>query len=129
MPLKLRMGIFGEVAIGLDDDDGITLAELTRVHDGREIRHRKPSTVGQERRDTQGQTPRYRTALGRPPNVPVCGDRVPKGVRAKTFTARSNTDMWCRLSVNTQLLAKVDQLFKVNRNNVRPPPKVDSRVV
>lgn len=27
---------------------------------------------------------------------------------------RPNTDMWCRLSVNTQLLAKVDQLFKVS---------------
>ncbi|CBJ25860.1 conserved unknown protein [Ectocarpus siliculosus] len=48
---------------------------------------------------------------------------------AQRLTARPNTDMWCRLSVNTQLLAKVDQLFKVNRNNFRPPPKVDSRVV
>lgn len=27
---------------------------------------------------------------------------------------RPGTDMWCRLSVNTQLLAKVDQLFKVS---------------
>lgn len=25
---------------------------------------------------------------------------------------------------NTQLLAKVDQLMKVGRNNFRPPPKV-----
>jgi 18S rRNA (adenine1779-N6/adenine1780-N6)-dimethyltransferase len=31
--------------------------------------------------------------------------------------------------VNTQLLAKVDQLLKVGRNNFRPPPKVESRVV
>ncbi len=37
--------------------------------------------------------------------------------------------MYCRLSVNTQLLAKVDQLLKVGRNNFRPPPKVESRVV
>ncbi|CAN0185619.1 unnamed protein product, partial [Ascophyllum nodosum] len=48
---------------------------------------------------------------------------------AQRLTARPGTNMWCRLSVNTQLLAKVDQLFKVNRNNFRPPPKVDSRVV
>lgn len=48
---------------------------------------------------------------------------------AQRLTAKPGTDMWCRLSVNTQLLAKVDQLFKVNRNNFRPPPKVDSRVV
>ena len=31
--------------------------------------------------------------------------------------------------MNTQLLAKVDQLMKVGRNNFRPPPKVESRVV
>jgi len=31
--------------------------------------------------------------------------------------------------VNTQLLAKVDQLMKVGKNNFRPPPKVESRVV
>lgn len=37
--------------------------------------------------------------------------------------------MYCRLSVNTQLLARVDQLLKVGKNNFRPPPKVESRVV
>jgi 18S rRNA (adenine1779-N6/adenine1780-N6)-dimethyltransferase len=37
--------------------------------------------------------------------------------------------LYSRLSVNTQLLAKVDQLMKVGRNNFRPPPKVESRVV
>lgn len=37
--------------------------------------------------------------------------------------------MYCRLSVNTQLLSKVDQLMKVSKNNFRPPPKVESRVV
>ena len=31
--------------------------------------------------------------------------------------------------MNCQLLAKVTQLVKVGRNNFRPPPKVDSRVV
>jgi 18S rRNA (adenine1779-N6/adenine1780-N6)-dimethyltransferase len=31
--------------------------------------------------------------------------------------------------VNTQLLARVEQLLRVGRNNFRPPPKVESRVV
>merc|ERR1711937_843408 len=42
---------------------------------------------------------------------------------------RPGDALYCRLSVNTQLLAKVDQLMKVGRNNFRPPPKVESRVV
>ena len=37
--------------------------------------------------------------------------------------------MYCRLAVNTQLLARVSHLLKVGRNNFRPPPKVDSSVV
>lgn len=37
--------------------------------------------------------------------------------------------MYCRLSVNTQLLAKVENLIKVGKANFRPPPKVDSLVV
>ena len=48
---------------------------------------------------------------------------------AQRLTARPGDEMYCRLSVNTQLLARVDQLMKVGRNNFRPPPKVDSRVV
>ena len=48
---------------------------------------------------------------------------------AQRLTAKPGETLWCRLSVNTQLLAKVDQLLKVGRNNFRPPPKVDSRVV
>jgi len=48
---------------------------------------------------------------------------------AQRLTAKPGEDLYCRLSVNTQLLAKVDQLMKVGRNNFRPPPKVDSRVV
>jgi 16S rRNA A1518/A1519 N6-dimethyltransferase RsmA/KsgA/DIM1 with predicted DNA glycosylase/AP lyase activity len=35
--------------------------------------------------------------------------------------------MYCRLAVNTQLLAKVSHLLKVGRNNFRPPPKVRCR--
>eukprot|EP01084_Bolivina_argentea_P148739 259983_1 len=48
---------------------------------------------------------------------------------AKRLVAKPGDKLYCRLSVNTQLLAKVDQLLKVGRNNFRPPPKVDSRVV
>jgi len=48
---------------------------------------------------------------------------------ALRLSARPGEALYCRLSVNTQLLAKVDQLLKVGRNNFRPPPKVESRVV
>lgn len=48
---------------------------------------------------------------------------------ALRLSAKPGDELYCRLSVNTQLLAKVDQLMKVGRNNFRPPPKVESRVV
>jgi len=48
---------------------------------------------------------------------------------AQRLTARPGDKLYSRISVNTQLLAKVTQLMKVDRNNFRPPPKVDSRVV
>ena len=48
---------------------------------------------------------------------------------ALRLSARPGETLYCRLSVNTQLLARVDQLIKVGRNNFRPPPKVESRVV
>ncbi|KAJ8609326.1 hypothetical protein CTAYLR_009114 [Chrysophaeum taylorii] len=48
---------------------------------------------------------------------------------AMRLSARPGDKLYCRLSVNTQLLAKIQQLIKVGRNNFRPPPKVDSRVV
>lgn len=48
---------------------------------------------------------------------------------ALRLTAKPGEALYCRLSVNAQLLAKVDQLLKVGRNNFRPPPKVESRVV
>jgi len=48
---------------------------------------------------------------------------------AQRLSARPGDKLYCRLSVNCQLLAKVTQLLKVGRNNFRPPPKVDSRVV
>ena len=48
---------------------------------------------------------------------------------ALRLSAQPGDNLYCRLSVNTQLLARVSQLIKVGRNNFRPPPKVESRVV
>jgi 18S rRNA (adenine1779-N6/adenine1780-N6)-dimethyltransferase len=48
---------------------------------------------------------------------------------AQRLTAKPGDDLYCRLSVNTQLLAKVESLLKVGRGNFRPPPEVDSLVV
>jgi 18S rRNA (adenine1779-N6/adenine1780-N6)-dimethyltransferase len=48
---------------------------------------------------------------------------------AKRLTARPGDELYCRLSVNTQLLAKVENVLKVGKGNFRPPPKVDSLVV
>lgn len=42
---------------------------------------------------------------------------------------RPGSQTYCRLSVNTQLLASVRPLMKVKRTQFRPPPKVDSVVV
>ena len=39
---------------------------------------------------------------------------------AMRLTARAGDELYCRLSVNTQLLARVDHLLKVGRNNFRP---------
>ncbi|KAL6514812.1 Ribosomal RNA small subunit methyltransferase [Orobanche gracilis] len=48
---------------------------------------------------------------------------------AMRLVAQPGDSLYCRLSVNTQLLARVYHLLKVGRNNFRPPPKVDSSVV
>lgn len=48
---------------------------------------------------------------------------------AQRLLAKPGDELYCRLSVNTQLLARVENLLKVGRNNFRPPPKVDSMVV
>ncbi|KAK9281406.1 hypothetical protein L1049_004307 [Liquidambar formosana] len=48
---------------------------------------------------------------------------------AMRLVAQPGDNLYCRLSVNTQLLARVSHLLKVGRNNFRPPPKVDSSVV
>ncbi|XP_042410991.1 ribosomal RNA small subunit methyltransferase-like [Zingiber officinale] len=48
---------------------------------------------------------------------------------AMRLVANPGDNLYCRLSVNTQLLARISHLLKVGRNNFRPPPKVDSSVV
>ncbi|XP_065572549.1 probable dimethyladenosine transferase [Artemia franciscana] len=48
---------------------------------------------------------------------------------AMRLVAQPGDKLYCRLSVNTQLLAKVDLVMKVGKNNFKPPPKVESNVV
>jgi 18S rRNA (adenine1779-N6/adenine1780-N6)-dimethyltransferase len=48
---------------------------------------------------------------------------------AMRLAAQPGDSLYCRLSVNVQLLSRVSHLLKVGRNNFRPPPKVDSSVV
>jgi len=48
---------------------------------------------------------------------------------AMRLIAKPNTEYYCRLSVNVQLLSRVDHLMKVGKNNFIPPPKVESSVI
>lgn len=48
---------------------------------------------------------------------------------ALRLVARPGDSLYCRLSVNTQLYAKVKHVMKVGRNNFRPPPQVESSIV
>jgi len=48
---------------------------------------------------------------------------------ALRLIAKPGEKDFCRLSLNTQLLANVQHLLKVGKNNFRPPPKVESSVV
>jgi len=48
---------------------------------------------------------------------------------AQRLVAQPDDKLYCRLSINTQLLARVEHLMKVGKNNFRPPPKVDSSVI
>ena len=48
---------------------------------------------------------------------------------AQRLVAQPGDKLYCRLSINTQLLARVDHVMKVGKNNFRPPPKVESSVV
>ncbi|KEH34497.1 dimethyladenosine transferase, putative [Medicago truncatula] len=47
---------------------------------------------------------------------------------AMRLVAQPGDKLYCRLTVNTQLHARISHLLKVGRNNFRPPPKVDSFV-
>lgn len=48
---------------------------------------------------------------------------------ALRLVAKPGDPLYCRLSANVQLLAKVDHIMKVSKNNFRPPPQVESSVV
>jgi len=48
---------------------------------------------------------------------------------ADRITAKPGSSLFCRLSINCQLLAKTQHLLKVDRKNFKPPPNVDSAVV
>jgi 18S rRNA (adenine1779-N6/adenine1780-N6)-dimethyltransferase len=48
---------------------------------------------------------------------------------ALRLCAKPGDELYCRLSLNTALLAEVQHLIKVGRNNFKPPPKVESSVV
>lgn len=43
--------------------------------------------------------------------------------------AKAGTDIYCRLSVNSQLLARCSHLMKISKNSFNPPPKVESSVI
>ncbi|MCO5564422.1 hypothetical protein L7F22_018083 [Adiantum nelumboides] len=48
---------------------------------------------------------------------------------ARRLMATTGDPLFCRLSVNTQLLASISILMEVNKANFSPPPKVDSTIV
>lgn len=48
---------------------------------------------------------------------------------ALRLIAKPGDSLYCRLSVNAQLYAKIDHVMKVGKNNFRPPPQVESSVV
>jgi len=48
---------------------------------------------------------------------------------AMRLLASPGDPLYCRLSINTQILSKVTHLMKISKANFRPPPKVESSVV
>ncbi|KAI9805282.1 MAG: Dimethyladenosine transferase [Piccolia ochrophora] len=48
---------------------------------------------------------------------------------AMRLVARPGDSLYCRLSVNAQMWAKISHIMKVGRNNFNPPPAVESSVV
>ncbi|KPA82986.1 putative ribosomal RNA adenine dimethylase family protein [Leptomonas pyrrhocoris] len=43
--------------------------------------------------------------------------------------AQPGSEVYCRLSVNAQLLARCSHLMKISKNSFNPPPKVESSVI
>jgi 18S rRNA (adenine1779-N6/adenine1780-N6)-dimethyltransferase len=62
----------------------------------------------------------------RPPRVSILMFQREFALR---LLARPGDALYCRLSVNVQMWAKVTHIMKVGRNNFRPPPQVESSVV
>ncbi|KAG5357057.1 Dimethyladenosine transferase [Yarrowia sp. C11] len=62
----------------------------------------------------------------RPPRVSVLMFQHEFAMR---LLARPGDSLYCRLSVNVQMWAKVSHVMKVGRGNFRPPPNVESSVV
>ncbi|WVQ83363.1 dimethyladenosine transferase [Cryptococcus sp. DSM 104549] len=48
---------------------------------------------------------------------------------ALRLVATPDSKLWCRLSANVQLYARVEHIMKVGKGNFRPPPQVESSVV
>eukprot|EP01127_Copromyxa_protea_P016190 TRINITY_DN4771_c0_g1_i1.p1 TRINITY_DN4771_c0_g1~~TRINITY_DN4771_c0_g1_i1.p1 ORF type:complete len:316 (-),score=57.90 TRINITY_DN4771_c0_g1_i1:66-1013(-) len=48
---------------------------------------------------------------------------------ALRMVAQPGEELYCRLSVNCQLLSKTKHVIKVGKENFKPPPKVESSVV
>jgi 18S rRNA (adenine1779-N6/adenine1780-N6)-dimethyltransferase len=48
---------------------------------------------------------------------------------ALRLVAKPGDSLYCRLSVNAQMWAKVEHIMKVGKNNFNPPPQVESSVV
>lgn len=48
---------------------------------------------------------------------------------ALRLVAKPGSDLYCRLSVNAQLLSTITHVMKVSKNSFRPPPQVESSVV
>ncbi|GAB5367246.1 hypothetical protein AAMO2058_001213500 [Amorphochlora amoebiformis] len=48
---------------------------------------------------------------------------------AMRLVAKPGDPLFCRLSLNSQLLARVGHVMKVSKNSFRPPPKVESSVI
>lgn len=64
--------------------------------------------------------------MPRPPRVSILMFQREFALR---LLARPGDPLYCRLSVNAQMWARITHVMKVGRNNFRPPPQVESSVV